>query len=431
MEPELRKNLSNAQVIQLLELVYEEVSDSIDQNYKSLATAIKNDDVPNLTYTCIARWIDSIDTKQINFTQDQVKDIIKQFGETPYPDNMELNSELMDNILNTYQYAGKMSYENIMNWVKNYDNKVQHLLDYSNISTLDMVTQCLNLFGQFPNENARALLNSIPDYSGEMCINEIHDYILLNGTRTMCAEKYQENVKCYNMSLSDLFKYVNKQPKPYRYQNLMLTSYERHGFRIRTKSLEEALKTDRGFTAFAKTSRAKEILKQDPEAWIDIKDVTFDYRGNYIKPEYIDEIIDWMVKDRDDNFIQITNAKLAEKYGNLDKQGKFHPSYHSTAGILIYIIKNTLHCYVYDLPWIAQHKIHRSIIHNKDYILYEVGYKETLKNLKNKIIVQLKTELVDFKLERYSKGCIYKISKHEMDEMMKIISEFRYTISNH
>ena len=135
MEPELRKNLSNAQVIQLLELLYEEVSDSIDQNYKSLAAAIKSDDAPNPTYTGIARWVDSFDTKQINFTQDQIKDIIKQFGETPYPDNMELNSELMDNILNTYQYAGKMSYENIMNWVKDYDNKVQHLLDYSSIST--------------------------------------------------------------------------------------------------------------------------------------------------------------------------------------------------------------------------------------------------------------------------------------------------------
>ena len=39
---------------------------------------------------------------------------------------MELNSELMDNILNTYQYAGKMNYENIMNWVNIQRHRFKH-----------------------------------------------------------------------------------------------------------------------------------------------------------------------------------------------------------------------------------------------------------------------------------------------------------------
>ena len=125
MEPILRKNLTPAQVNTLLELCYDTPSESINENYIILSEIVNGEGITNFTFTGLLLWIDSIDSKEVNFSEDQVKEILKQFGETPYKNNHNLNLELMYQNLNQYNYSGLLKYDNIINWIFSQSKKLQ------------------------------------------------------------------------------------------------------------------------------------------------------------------------------------------------------------------------------------------------------------------------------------------------------------------
>jgi hypothetical protein len=215
-------------------------------------------------------------------------------------------------------------------------------------------------------------------------------------------------------------------PHPHNFKGLevmRITDFP-DGYRIYARSIEKALnKTNYKFKEFIQSKIGKQILANHTITavpWKRIQNLPPHERGYYILENYVPDFIAWLTKDDNDNYIKIMNEIVDNLYNNpTDKSYKYTYQYKTIRhALLVYKESNKfgediLNFNIRELYTYGNDPKTRKIIANNDFILLEVGSKETLNKLKNDIVTVLQENFISFKPAAYSKGFSFKIHSGE------------------
>jgi hypothetical protein len=208
----------------------------------------------------------------------------------------------------------------------------------------------------------------------------------------------------------------------FEYNNLQLLRSD-DGL-IRARSVEEATRSPRRISAWIASKRGREILANDPEAFVKKSNLGMKLKGYYLKQEYLDEYIEWLTHslilpnfENDEtvksiNIDRITSMNLfkdKECYGLLifyDEQDK---------KIYSYVRRNF--CFRNDPRT-------RKIIFDKSYLLHINNSKEEIVRMHDEIMNEISTQFSITKRLQGLRRPSINFNFEDLDQLREILAKY-------